>query len=120
MRILLHFLTIFMDNQSSELRPETKKSVPPTTANDHPWWQQGVALFGEVTGWIVVPLIAALYIGKYLDKKQGTGILYFLSLTALAFIISCIGIARLGIKYIRQMEEQDRTKKNNEHIDPNN
>ena len=75
-----------------------------------PWWKPAVAVFGEVTGWIVVPIIGALYLGRYLDEQQGTGNLYFLALTALAFIVSCVGIGIVGVKYIRQMEEDSKEK----------
>ena len=68
-------------------------------------------MFGEVTGWIVVPVIASLYGGRWLDEKYGTGNIFFLGLTAAAFIISCVGIALVGSKYLRQVEEQDKQKK---------
>ncbi|MBI4091064.1 MAG: AtpZ/AtpI family protein [Candidatus Komeilibacteria bacterium] len=77
------------------------------------WWKPAVAVFGEVTGWIVVPIVGALYLGRYLDEQQGTGNLYFLSLTALAFIISCIGIGIVGVKYIRQIEGESKKEKKN-------
>ncbi len=73
-------------------------------------WKPALALFGEVTGWIVVPVLGALYLGKYLDEVQGTENLYFLGLTALAFIISCTGIGVIGVKYIRQMEQDQKAK----------
>ncbi|MBU2229436.1 AtpZ/AtpI family protein, partial [Patescibacteria group bacterium] len=56
------------------------------------WWQPAVTIFGEVTGWIVVPIVLALFSGRYLDEKKGTEPWYFLSLTGVAFIISCVGI----------------------------
>lgn len=70
-----------------------------------PWWRDAVVLFSEATGWIVIPLISALYLGQYLDEKQGSGNFYFLSLTALAFIISCVGISILGIRYMKRAEK---------------
>lgn len=78
------------------------------------WWREAVGVFGEVTGWIVAPIIGALYAGRYLDERYGTENLYFLSLTALAFIISCIGIGIVGVKYIRRMEEESKHKQQNE------
>lgn len=86
-----------------------------TESGNDPWWKPAVAVFGEVTGWIVAPVVGALYLGRYLDEKQGTGNLYFLSLTALAFIISCIGIGIVGVKYIRQMEEDSKEKKKDQN-----
>ena len=57
------------------------------------------------------PDYGALYLGRWLDAKQGTEPLYFLSITAGAFIISCIGIGTTGIRYIRQIEEEDKKNK---------
>lgn len=82
------------------------------TTDPDRWWQPGIAVFGEVTGWIVVPVIVALYLGRYLDEKQGTGNLYFFGLTILAFIISCIGIALMGKRYIKMVEESKKEKNN--------
>lgn len=75
------------------------------------WWKPAVAVFGEVTGWIVVPVVGALYLGRYLDEKQGTSNLYFFSLTALAFIISCTGIGIMGVKYIKQLNADQKKEK---------
>ncbi|MFA6271755.1 MAG: AtpZ/AtpI family protein [Patescibacteria group bacterium] len=88
------------------------------------WWQPALAIFGEVTGWIVVPIICALFLGKYLDEKKGTEPWYFLGLTGVAFIISCIGITIIAGKYIKQIEKENKKKlnqnSNNEQRDRNN
>ncbi|OGY91449.1 MAG: hypothetical protein A3B31_02060 [Candidatus Komeilibacteria bacterium RIFCSPLOWO2_01_FULL_53_11] len=84
---------------------------------DGPWWKPAVAIFGEVTGWIVVPIIGALYLGRYLDERNGTTNLYFLGLTFLAFIISSIGIGIVGVKYIRSIEISNTKEKNKDSHD---
>lgn len=68
-------------------------------------------MFVETSGWIAIPVIGALYLGRWLDAKQGTEPLYFLSITAGAFIISCIGIGITGVKYIKQIEQEDKREK---------
>lgn len=78
------------------------------------WLQIGLKMFAESTGWIAFPVIAALYLGRYLDQKQNSGNLYFFSLTAVAFIISCFGLARIGIKYMAMLDQEDEPKKENE------
>ncbi len=92
---------------STDQKDHTEESLDAEQA----WWKPALVLFSEVTGWIVIPLIAALYGGQYLDERQGTTNVYFLSLTAAAFIISCVGIGILGAKYIRQMERDSRDKR---------
>ncbi len=86
-------------------------SEPDDQKKDGAWWEPAVAVFGEVTGWIVVPIIIALYLGKHLDEQQGTGNLYVLSLTGIAFVISCVGIGMIGARYIKQVEASNKNKK---------
>ncbi len=75
-----------------------------------PWWQPALVVFGEVVGWVAAPIIAALFLGRYLDEKYGTEPWYYLGLTGVAFIISSIGIGITATKYIKQIEKD--TKKN--------
>lgn len=82
-----------------------------TETEARPWWHEGVSVFSQVTGWIVAPLVAALYGGQYLDERQASGNMYFLGLTGIAFIISCIGVARIGTRYIQRLSEEDKGNK---------
>lgn len=75
------------------------------------WWQPALVIFAEVTGWIAVPIIMALYLGRYLDEKNNSEPWFFLGLTGVAFIISCTGMVITAGKYIRQIEKEARTKK---------
>ena len=72
-------------------------------------------MFAESTGWIAFPVIGALYLGRWLDEKQGTEPLYFLSITAAAFIISSVGIGITGVKYMKQIEKEEDLKKKDEN-----
>lgn len=75
------------------------------------WLQVGLRMFAESTGWIAVPVIAALYIGRWLDAKYDTKPIFYLSLTILAFIISSIGIGLTGVKYIKLVEKDNKKNK---------
>ncbi len=72
------------------------------------WWQPAVAVFAEVTGWIVVPIIIALYLGNYLDARNGTTNFYFLLCIGAAFLITSCGIGMVAMKYIRQVEASNK------------
>ncbi|MDP2812166.1 MAG: AtpZ/AtpI family protein [bacterium] len=74
---------------------------------DKEWLRRALMIFSETTGWIAFPIVGALFLGRYLDEKQGTEPLYFLSITALAFIISSIGIGMTGVKYLKQIEKAE-------------
>ena len=76
------------------------------------WMSFSLRVFAESTGWIAFPVLGALYFGRWLDTRQNSGHLYFFSLTGMAFIISCIGLARTGQKYLKQFD----TNKSKEEI----
>lgn len=86
---------------------------------DKDWWHQGVRMFAQATGWIAFPVIGALFLGQWLDQKYDTGQLYFFSLTALAFIISCVGIGMTGVKYMKEIENINKNNKIEESKDKN-
>lgn len=75
------------------------------------WWSHGLRMFAEASGWIAVPVVAALFIGRWLDDKYQSAPLYFLGLTIFAFIISSIGIGLIGVKYMKQIEKEEAAKK---------
>ena len=70
-------------------------------------WITGGIIFLKISGWIVGPIIIALFLGKYLDKKYNTAPWLFLGITAIAFIISLSGIIKESYKYIKEIEENN-------------
>jgi F0F1-type ATP synthase assembly protein I len=84
------------------------------------WWQPAMSVFAEVTGWIVAPIVGALFLGRYLDEKHDSAPWYYFSLTGVAFIISCIGIVIVASKYIRQIDRENQAKKANEQHNERN
>ena len=85
-----YFLFIFMDENSAKQVREV-------------WWKPAITVFANVSVWIVVPILAALFLGKYLDNKYETGSRYFLVLIALAFIITVAGILGILRKYMKKL-----------------
>ncbi len=73
-------------------------------------WKPAFELFGEVSTWIIVPIVLALIVGKALDKHYGTDPWIFLGLTGLSFILSLYGIIKVVNKYIKKIQEQDGNK----------
>lgn len=71
-----------------------------------PWWKSGVEIFGQVSAWVVVPIVLALIAGKYLDGLYGTKPWIFLGLSLIGFIISSFGIVFVITKYIRKITEE--------------
>ena len=75
------------------------------------WLRLALTVFAETTGWIAFPVVGALFLGRYLDERQGTEPLYYLSITAVAFVFSSIGIGITGVKYMKQIERDEELKK---------
>ncbi len=80
------------------------------------WWQPAIIMFAGVSVWVAIPIVFALFMGKYLDKRFGTDPWIFITLTGIAFIISMIAIARISMKYIKKIGEEDKIKKQSENI----
>lgn len=76
------------------------------------WWQPGVTLALQISGWIVGPIILAIFIGKWLDDKYNTKPWLFLACVGTAFIISNIGIVRETLKTMKKIEKEKKSEKN--------
>ena len=68
-------------------------------------WQEGAKVFMDISGWIVGPIIIALFAGQALDKHFGTKPFLFLGLALLAFIITIFGIVRVVKKYQKKISK---------------
>jgi F0F1-type ATP synthase assembly protein I len=84
------------------------------------WWKPGIVLFIRISGWIAVPIIIGLYLGKYLDTKYDTTPWMFIGMMALAFTTSMIAIARIAIKYINEIEINNKSNKKDIEYDTRN
>jgi len=69
------------------------------------WWKPATMVFVSVSAWIAIPIIAALYLGKYLDYKYNSQPKFFLVLIIVAFLVTIFGIMKILKKYIKKMKE---------------
>lgn len=76
------------------------------------WWVDGLGIAMKISSWIAVPIILSLILGKFLDKKYNTDPWIFVSLTAVAFIVTIYGIVKFSMDYIKDIEKTD-TKNDN-------
>lgn len=77
---------------------------------DKSFWQQGLSFFVQLSGWLVGPLVAALFLGKWLDKRYDTEPWLFLLSIGVAFLITSLGIIKEAMGFIKQIEREDRNK----------
>lgn len=76
-----------------------------------PFWQPAILIFAQVTGWIAVPIVIALYVGRWLDNRYDSEPWLFIASMAVAFIISSIGIVRVTLGYIKKIEKEAKQNK---------
>jgi len=79
--------------------------------NEAPWWQPSLILFYRLSGWIAGPVIIAVFLGKYLDKKYGTEPWLFLLTVGIAFFISVLGIVKDAMKEMKRIDEKSQRDK---------
>jgi F0F1-type ATP synthase assembly protein I len=76
-----------------------------------PWWEPGMVLFAKLSVWIGGPIVVAVFVGKWLDKKYDTAPWIFLATVAFAFILSSVGIVREAKGMMNDIIEKEKNKK---------
>lgn len=76
-----------------------------TPNNTSSYNKLGLALFFELSGWIAIPVIGAVFLGKWLDEKFNAGPTPTLVCVGVAFIITIAGIIMKGKRMMRQIEK---------------
>jgi F0F1-type ATP synthase assembly protein I len=95
------------DNKSSQKKDQEPKNIA--------WWQPAIMIFLKFSVWIFVPVLAALFIGKWLDKRFGTDPWLFLGLIAFAFAISMFGIIKGTSEEYKKIEGEEKDKSSNKN-----
>jgi hypothetical protein len=75
------------------------------------WWQPSLVLFGKLSGWIGGPIIGAIFLEKYLDKKYSTEPKLFLLCVGIAFFVSTFGIVRDSMEAMKKITDDANKKK---------
>jgi hypothetical protein len=86
----------------SEKQDEAKNQ--PKNGLDY-WWDNGLKLFVQLSGWLVAPLVFSLYFGRWLDDRYQTDPWLFLLSVGLAFTVTCAGIVFETMKFIKAIEK---------------
>ncbi|MDD5397365.1 MAG: AtpZ/AtpI family protein [Candidatus Moranbacteria bacterium] len=71
------------------------------------WWQPGMQLFLRLSGWIGGPIIVAIFLGKFLDRKYHTEPWLFLTTVGISFVISMAMLIRIGFEEFRKIENEN-------------
>jgi F0F1-type ATP synthase assembly protein I len=70
-----------------------------------PWWQPGMFLFFRLSGWIGGPVIIAVFVGKWLDRKYNKEPWLFLISVGVAFVFSMFGIVYDTTRAMKEIEK---------------
>ena len=81
------------------------------------WWKPAMEMFARVIGWIAVPIISALYLGKWLDEKYQSEPKYLLICVGVAFLLTNIGLLKNVIKTSKKIESEVKDKENYDSAD---
>ena len=76
-----------------------------------PFWQPALLMFSRMSGWIIGPIILAIFLGKWLDKRYDTEPWLFLACVGGAFIISTIGLVKDAFKEMERINQEEKNKK---------
>lgn len=68
-------------------------------------WVPALRVFGQISTWIVIPIVISLVAGKKLDRYFDTEPILFLSLAFLGFLVSCFGIWKVMKVYIEEIKK---------------
>jgi len=75
------------------------------------WWQPGLVMFTRLSGWIAVPVIGALFLGRWLDDRYGTEPWLFILTVGSAFLLTSVGIVREAKDAMEKIEEEAQNSK---------
>lgn len=70
------------------------------------WWAPGIRIMGDVSTWIIVPIVVALVAGKALDAHYGTKPWIFLGLTGVGFLFTCYGFYKTVKDYVKKLKDE--------------
>ena len=69
-------------------------------------YKEAIFLYFKISTWIIFPIILALIVGKYFDKRFNTSPWIFIVFVGFAFLLTCIGILKEVKKYQNKIEKE--------------
>lgn len=77
------------------------------------WWQPALTMFIKLSGWIGFPIIIALFLGKWLDKKYNSAPWLLLACIGAAFVISMVGLVKETVSEYKKIDRLGKNEKIN-------
>jgi F0F1-type ATP synthase assembly protein I len=74
-------------------------------------WQESLTVFLRLSSWIAFPVLAGVFIGRWLDRKYDSEPWLFLLSVGAAFVVSMFGLVINAIKEFKKIEAEAKKKK---------
>lgn len=68
---------------------------------------ENLGLLTQLALIMIIPIIAGLFAGKWLDEKLNTGNIFLLIMTLLGVVIAFLNLFRYGMRGINNKDEED-------------
>lgn len=68
-------------------------------------WSLALRVMARVTGWIAVPVIIGMFLGKWLDQKYGTEPWLLLATIGVSFIVSMSGLIKETLEEFKKINK---------------
>lgn len=69
-------------------------------------WSLALRVMANLSGWIAFPVIIALFLGRWLDRKFNSEPWLFLATIGVAFLISMCGLVINALKEFKKIEKE--------------
>ena len=79
---------------------------PDNNTNKQAWWQPALELFAQISGWLVIPIVAALFLGRWLDQRFDTEPFLFLGCLGIAFVVTMVGLIKQSVSAMKKMNKE--------------
>jgi len=84
--------------------------------NEKVWWQPAIEVFAQISSWIVLPLLIAIFLGKWLQGKWGHEPWIYIGCVAIAFILTNVALVRIALQAAKKMQTiVDESEKKNQN-----
>jgi len=80
------------------------------TQNNKAWWAPAMALFLRMSVWVVVPVLFAVLLGKWIDSVYKTEPWGLLGIIAISFSLSIYKIVKMVLNEYKQIEKEENKK----------
>jgi len=90
-----------------------KQNTPESSNKVKAWWQPAVEMSLRFSGWVVFPVLIAMFLGEWLDEKFNTKPWIFLASIGFAFTISMIGLIKSASEEFNKISNNSSKKDKN-------